>query len=107
VWRSQQPSTSHQTLEFFPRQHKPSGTQLKVHTGQITKEAKPMFKWLVRNKTTEFQQKRKAAPDGIQTKTIKQIQKETKKKLGITETEADFKRRLKQIRENFLFKENQ
>jgi len=66
-----------------------------------------MFKWLERDKLTEFQHKRKAAPDGIQTKTIQQIQKETKKKLGITETEAEFKRRLKQIREKFLFKENQ
>ncbi len=63
-----------------------------------------MFKLLVRNKTTEFQRKRQAAPPELKTKTIKQIQKETKKKLGITETEAEFKRRLKQIQENFSFR---
>ena len=60
-----------------------------------------MFKLFLQNKATEFQRKRKASPSGIETKTIKQIRKETKKRLGITETEAEFKRRLKQVRDNF------
>lgn len=60
-----------------------------------------MFKLLLQDKATEFQRKRQAAPSGIETKTIKQIRKETKRRLGITETEAEFKRRLKQVRENF------
>jgi hypothetical protein len=63
-----------------------------------------MFKLFLKKKTaknTEFQRKRLAAPEGIKTKTIKQIRKETKRKLGITETEAEFKRRLKQIQETF------
>jgi hypothetical protein len=60
-----------------------------------------MLKMFVKDKTTEFQRKRQAAPVGIETKTIKQIRKETKKKLGVTETEAEFKRRLQAIQENF------
>ena len=56
---------------------------------------------IFRDKTTEFQHKRQAAPSGIETKTIKQIRKETKKKLGINEKEAEFKRRLQQVQENF------
>lgn len=59
-----------------------------------------MFKWLSRSTKTEFQRKREAAPSGVETKTVKQIRKETKKKLGITETEAEFKRRLQQTQEN-------
>ncbi|HEY9634097.1 MAG TPA: hypothetical protein V6D14_11850 [Coleofasciculaceae cyanobacterium] len=59
-----------------------------------------MFKLFLKDKITGFQRKRQAAPEGIETKTIKQIRKETKKKLGVTETEAQFKRRLKEIQEN-------
>lgn len=58
-----------------------------------------MFKWRVGKKVTEFQRKRQAAPEGIETKSVKQVRKEIKKRLGITETEAEFKRRLKQIQE--------
>ncbi len=61
-----------------------------------------MFKRLVGNKVTQFQRKRNAAPEGITTKSIKLIRKETKKRLGITETEAEFKRRMKQIQENSI-----
>jgi hypothetical protein len=60
-----------------------------------------MFKMFSKDKTTEFQRKRQAAPVGINTKTIQQIRKETKKKLGVTETEAQFKRRLQELQENF------
>jgi hypothetical protein len=59
-----------------------------------------MLKFFLTYKTTAFQRKRQAAPPGTETKTIKKIRKETKKKLGLTETEAEFKRRLQQIQEN-------
>lgn len=65
-----------------------------------------MFKWRLGKKVTEFQRKRQAAPEGIETKSIKLIRKETKKRLGVTETEAAFKRRLKEIQENSLLQKN-
>ncbi len=65
-----------------------------------------MFQRLLKDKTTDFQHKRQAAPAGIQTKSIRQLRKEAKKKLGMTETEAEFKRRLQKIRESLALMRN-